>query len=330
MGNSSGNAFVGFSGGASNNNVRVTDNGRWVCHSTLYVGFSDSSNTLTIAGGSVVATNVIISQDIGSNYVVELSSGSLFVTNTLGNATLVVSRIGGKASLILNGGSVTADRIIATNGTNSVVTFNGGALNTKATTVSNAQQFIVGNGAASANFHLLGGVHSFNNGLRIRSNSFLTGCGTINGSVVVDAGGSVVADCGGNLTFTGSVTNNGIMHAQNGGVLEAYGPVVNNGIIDLMDGTTNFHSTFINNGTIVNASDFRVTSIVQEGDNVRISWLAVGGRSCVVQTSETPDGFTDLSPVIVNPGTSLSTTNYLDLGGATNAPSRFYRVWLVP
>ena len=41
-------------------------------------------------------------------------------------------------------------------------------------------------------------------------------------------------------------------------------------------------------------------------------------------------GFSDLSPASTIPGTSLSTTNYLDLGGATNTPSRFYRVRLVP
>ena len=50
----------------------------------------------------------------------------------------------------------------------------------------------------------------------IRTNSFLTGCGTINGSVLVDAGGTVLADCGGTMSFSGSVTNNGAMTADNG------------------------------------------------------------------------------------------------------------------
>ncbi|HUK81251.1 MAG TPA: hypothetical protein VLZ12_01330, partial [Verrucomicrobiae bacterium] len=185
----------------------------------------------------------------------------------------------------------------------------------------------VGDGVQTAVYHLLDGWHSFNNGLRIRSNSFLTGCGTITGTVVIDAGGNVVTDCG--LVFTGNLTNNGIVHAQNGSVLEVDGPFVNNGVLDLMDGTTNFHSTFINNGTIVNASDFRITSIAQEGNNMRITWPTVGGRGYVLQASAVPGGFADLSPVISIPGASLSTTNYLDIGGATNS-SRFYRVRLVP
>jgi len=48
---------------------------------------------------------------------------------------------------------------------------------------------------------LLGGIHSFTDGLRIRNNSTLSGCGTINGSVLVDQGGTVLADCGRKLTL---------------------------------------------------------------------------------------------------------------------------------
>jgi len=53
-----------------------------------------------------------------------------------------------------------------------------------------------------------------------------------------------------------------------------------------------------------------------------------------VQTNAPPlngsylNTFTDLSPVISVPGLGESTTNYLDVGGATNTPSRYYRVRL--
>ena len=296
-------ASIGVFARASSNSVIVTGSGSVWSNSNLTLGWfaGTSGNTLTISnGGAVVAGNVVI---------VPLSGAS--------------------ATLTINGGILTANALKLTNSTSRLF-LNVGTLNSSGTSVTNAQQFVVGDGAASANFHLLGGTHSFNNGLRIRTNSFLTGCGTVTGAVVIDPGGSVVADCGGNLTFTGSVTNNGIIHVQNGSVLETYSAFINNGILDIMTGTTNFHSTFINNGTIVNASYFRVTSLTQEGDNMRISWPAVGGRSYVVQVADDLGaGFTDLSPAIVIPGTSLSTANYLDLGGATNTPSRFYRVKLV-
>ena len=42
------------------------------------------------------------------------------------------------------------------------------------------------------------------------------------------------------------------------------------------------------------------------------------------------NNFTDLSPNIVISGSGDVTTNYLDIGGATNLPSHFYRVRLVP
>ena len=62
---------------------------------------------------------------------------------------------------------------------------------------------------------------------------------------------------------------------------------------------------------------------------------AVGGKGYVVQSAPiTPGGyssnFTDLSPVILVPGTGESTTNYLDVGGAMNVSSHFYRVRLGP
>src|SRR5205823_1248468 len=116
-------------------------------------------------------------------------------------------------------GTITVDALSATNGMASGFSFIGGTVHSGAAIVSNTLPFIVGNGVKAATYHLLGGVHSFANGLRIRNASFLTGCGTINGAVVVDAGGTVLIDCGGTMTFTGSITNNGTMRAINGSVL---------------------------------------------------------------------------------------------------------------
>ena len=175
--------------------------------------------------------------------------------------------------------------------------FIGGEIDASSTTIQSGSAMSVGDGVQTAVYQLLGG-------------SVATGCG---------------------LVFAGRVTNNGIIHVQNGSVIEADGSFVNNSILDLMGGTTNFLSTFMNNGTIVTSADFRILSITQEGNNMRISWPAVGGRSYVVQVADDLDaGFADLSSTIDIPGTSLSITNYLDLGGRTNTPSRFYRVRLAP
>ena len=475
--------IVGFDSGSSNNSVLVTgSNSVWNISGDLDLGSCGASNRLTVAGGGVLASNMFVTY-YSFNNLARVDSGSVIVTNALGNGSLVVGRAGGKAELILNGGTVTVDALIATN-PNSVVQFNGGVLNSAGTSVTNGQTFFVGNGTNVAKFHLLGGVHSFAGeggcggggvrvdiysgfntsgggapysglagsfystgvsfatdngyswhpfclsefgaditgslsvastgsytfslnsddgsllfidgslvvtnggphtpqvasgsatltagihpfevqffeccggpsgvnlilpagvsyvqtnsiclglGLRIRANALLSGCGTINGSVLVDSNALVLANCGGTLTFTGILTNNGTMRAVTGSVLEFYGPVVNNGIIDIMDGTTNFHSSFVNNGTVVDASYFRVVSITRQADDINIAWTTVGGDSYVVQvTAGAADGsysnnFTDLSLAIAVPGSGLGTTNYLDVGGAKNMPARYYRIQL--
>jgi hypothetical protein len=81
----------------------------------------------------------------------------------------------------------------------------------------------------------------------------------------------------------------------------------------------------------------RITSILRTNTtNILITWATVGGLNYALQTNSPlagggfTDNFADFSPVIQVPGSFASTTNYLDVGGATNRLSRFYRVRLVP
>lgn len=84
------------------------------------------------------------------------------------------------------------------------------------------------------------------------------------------------------------------------------------------------------------ASVLRITALAREGINIRVTWTTAGTCNCVLQTNAPPangsftNNFSDFSPVIAGPGSGESTTNHLDTGGATNKPSRFYRVRLVP
>jgi hypothetical protein len=86
----------------------------------------------------------------------------------------------------------------------------------------------------------------------------------------------------------------------------------------------------------INAASFRITSIVRQGNNIQVAWITVGGKTNVVQFTKGAAGgsysnnFADLSPIIVPSGSGLTTTNYTDIGGATNTPARYYRVRLVP
>jgi len=114
-------------------------------------------------------------------------------------------------------------------------------------------------------------------------------------------------------------------------------------------GTTNYLATInITNGSVTiigqtvsglegiavqPPSPFNITAIAREGDDIRVTWTCGAAMTNVLQaTSGAVDGsytdnFVDLSPQIILTGSaSAVTTNFLDSGGATNSPPRYYRV----
>ena len=83
-------------------------------------------------------------------------------------------------------------------------------------------------------------------------------------------------------------------------------------------------------------SVFLITSTVEQGNDIGITWTTAGGHTNAVQASVGGAGgnyatnFADISSPIIIPGVGDVTTNYTDTGGATNQPSRYYRVRVVP
>jgi T5SS/PEP-CTERM-associated repeat protein len=310
-----------FSG--ANNQVIVSGNGALLDASpaNLYVGlFSFLSDRVDIGpGGTVLAGYMDLGQGSTATNFINVTGGSLFVTNAFGST---MQLYGGE--LVLNGGTVTVDNLILMTNLG-VVAFSAGTLYSRSTQATNGVPFVVGDGVDAANFHLLGGVHAFNS-LRIRNAAMLSGCGTVTGSVLIDAGGTVLADCGGTLTFTGVVTNNGIMRAINGSVLETHSNLVNNGTIDIINGGgTNFHGAFVNHGTVLDASSVKISEATTSGQDFDVQVPSVIGHTYQLQftPSLTPTNWTNI-------GTTQSGTGgllvFTDPGGATNSPGQFYRV----
>jgi T5SS/PEP-CTERM-associated repeat protein len=102
------------------------------------------------------------------------------------------------------------------------------------------------------------------------------------------------------------------------------------------DGLTDFEEFLAGTDPTNNLSALRITSIVRTGNNVRITWATAGGRTNrVLVATPVPGGsftneFSNLSSFIIIPGSGDTSANYTDTGGATNVPSRYYRVRVVP
>jgi hypothetical protein len=79
------------------------------------------------------------------------------------------------------------------------------------------------------------------------------------------------------------------------------------------------------------SSPFRITSITRQNNDMLLTWTTAGGTTNVLQATGGASGsystnFANISPLIDVAGSSLTSTNYLDAGGATNVPARYYRV----
>jgi fibronectin-binding autotransporter adhesin len=290
------NGTIGVSG--SSNTVIVTGNSSWAFYGKLTVGGGGTGNQLV------------------------LGSGILTVTNVTHTASLDVQT----GTFTLNDGTALLDNFTATNGAAGAFSFNGGFLISSATRISNTLTMVVGNGVSPASFQLNGGIYAFSDGLEVASNAAVSGCGTINGNVTVDPGGVVAASCGGKLTFSDTVTNNGTIQVVSGTALESYGTFVNNGVLDLSDGgPTNFLGAFINNGSVVNGP-----SVVISGNDVIVKMAArffgFGPHFYQFQYTQSLSSnwtaATPLQPTLF----SGQVVTFTDIGGATNQPSRFYRL----
>jgi hypothetical protein len=104
------------------------------------------------------------------------------------------------------------------------------------------------------------------------------------------------------------------------------------------DGMSNTNEFLSGTNPTNSASALRIISTVRQTTDVVIIWTTAGGHTNAVQaTTGDANGsystnFIDITspPHIILPGSGDAVTNYVDVGGATNVPSRYYRVRLVP
>ncbi len=102
------------------------------------------------------------------------------------------------------------------------------------------------------------------------------------------------------------------------------------------DGQNNLAEFLSGTNPTNTASAFRIVCAAQQSNDVVITWTTAGGFTNAVQAAPADanggytTNFSDLSGPLIILGIGDVTTNYVDGGAATNVPSRFYRIRLVP
>lgn len=334
-GNGGGNTLVIDNGGAvfsiegrigtgnpgtllSNNKVVVTGNGSWWNNSdTLYVGDTGFGNSLVITnGGGVVSINSYIGYNTGTNNNAVVSgSGSVWSNSS----TLTVGSLGAGNSLVIsNGGQVfDASGVVGSQlggNSNRVRVVGGGLWQNGALTIGDR---------GSSNSLVIDGGSVLATGLTVGLES-----PTCDNLVELDSGSLIVTNA----------AHNAYIDVRDGQLILSGGVLQTDTLI-----LTNACGQFIHTGgmliagsVVFNTNAFRITSITRQGNDLLLTWMMGPGQTNALQAtsggpggSYTTNGFTNIFVVTNNvmPGTI---TNFLEVGAATNAPARFYRVRLVP
>jgi T5SS/PEP-CTERM-associated repeat protein/probable HAF family extracellular repeat protein len=351
--------YLGMYSTSSNNIALVTGAGSvWSNQAHLYVGAQGAGNQLTVTNdGAVFASNLYIGNSgtlvlaggtVNMGYLVLNNPGSAVVFNSgtinsvganvynyvmfvagdgLNAATYNLQggvhtfarglRICNSASLTGCGtvtGNVTVDpggMVLTTCGSlvfGGIVTNNGSIVATNGMTIT-FDQLVVNYGVITGSVQYLGGVCPA---------TITTSCSPVDGGTTTGGG---VVPCGSNATVC-ATANPGytfINWTRNGSVVSSsscYSPAPNVPV-----------------SLVANFAPFLITSISLEGSNVLLTWKTTGGGTNFVQAasgdadgSYDTNGFMDISTPIVVAGSGQATTNFLDAAGATQGPSRYYRI----
>jgi T5SS/PEP-CTERM-associated repeat protein len=324
----------GYAGVLGSNSVLVTGSGSvWRNSLDLYVGSHGSGNSLVVSNGGQMINGTSFSPGGGGNCYIG-GDPNLFPTGANSNSVVVT----GTSSVWSNFGPLSVGYDGAGN---SLVIGNSGLVNC-------ACVCDVGFSSISSNNTVRvidGGV------LRFRNNNLIIGFQGSSNSLVV-AGGSVFAPnlyigyasafCNNFVELdSGSlaVTNSSAVLEVRMGTLILNGGVLQVGKLVITNPCASFvHTggTLIAGSVVLDPNAFRITSLTRSGNDILVTWMMGPGQTNALQAtaggsggSYTTNGFSDIFVVTNNiiPGT---VTNYLDVGGATNVPSRYYRVRLAP
>jgi hypothetical protein len=321
----------------------IVSNGTVQAEQTFAGNGVGGSGTLTIAGGNFLSDLIELGGFVSSTGVVWVTGGVLESTNMFLGAGIFTHD--GIAQLTVSNGQVIVDTALIASLSNvgqGTFTFAGG------TTIVNTN-LVLGNTCSKGR----GNVVIDGGSLFVTNASHTAVLDVNNGKLELDSGLLVVdklvmtnscgqfVRTGGTLVYGSTVLDptrdddgDGIPNGyeQSHG-LDPLNPV--NATLDSDgDGMTDLEEYLAGTDPTNSASYLHIISIARTGEDVSVTWLMGSGKTNALQrTAGAGDGsyqtnsFTDLFTVTNTVGT---VTNYLDIGGATNTPARYYRVRLVP
>ena len=178
------------------------------------VGVNGGTGVVSQVGGQILLTNTYL--NVGGLFSPAVGQFTISNGMTLARDLYVGGQGDGNGTVSLFGGTLVASNLVV-NATSQVIV-NGGMLQTWSSTNANNLPFIIGNGSSSAAYQLLGGTNSFPKGLRIASNSILSGTGTISGGVT-NSGAIAPGTSAGRIDISGSLvlSNNAELRIELGG-----------------------------------------------------------------------------------------------------------------
>jgi hypothetical protein len=342
--------------------------GTWLAGNVNVGAWSDDiygsgQGTLTVAGGTTVidGTGLLlndfnIAYENGTTGFVWMTGGQLITTNT---STYVGHSFEGFGQMVVSNGAWQARDVTVGTGGGALGTFRlvGGT-----TTISS--NLVLGDctDGSVGEVYLAGGI------LYVTNATHTAVVDIENGALTINGGGTLVVDvfvmtnpcanfvrAGGILIYRtaildpdGDADQDGLPNWwEQAHGLDPLDPADNNGPFGDPDGDgySNWEEYLagsdprnpLSTPLQITPPPFQITSMVRSGNNIVLTWMTPAGTTNQLEVTSggsggafSTNGFTNLGAQMLIGGSGAITTNFTDVGGATNKPARYYRVRLVP